>query len=271
LVKTRQKILAVDKSSSFLALVKEIANAEYDVEFQGVNSPEEGMKCLNNGFSPALIWSESKLDDFGSGDKDFLQSCKKISPLSSRILCATNFSENELGSMVREGEIHSYYIKPMMYEVGPILSAIKIGVEFHNVNIIENFLERMESDSFSEPEKIQEEYLNIEAQLGWADGTTRDWIDFEKRNIELNQLSLKTQGVFDLIPATVTSLGLLTNRSDATKIKKQIHSQMGLISGFLAHSKEYLESSMSQAIKADTLIAEVEAEIKKFKDEFLDG
>jgi hypothetical protein len=271
LAKTHQKILAVDKSSSFLALVKEIANAEYDVEFEGVNSPEEGMKYLNNGFSPSLIWSECKLDHFDSDKKEFLKSCQEIAPLSSRILCATNLSENELGSMVRKGEIHSYYIKPMMYEVGPILSAVKIGVEFHNVNIIESFLERMKSYSFSEPDKTQEEYLNIEAKVGWTDGTTRDWIDFEKRNIELNQLSLKTQGVFDLIPATVTSLGLLTDRSDAKEIVKKIHSQMGFISGFLAHSKEYLKNSMSRAIKADTLINEVEAEIKKFKDEFMDG
>jgi hypothetical protein len=147
LLKTSHSILAVDENPAVPELLKVIGDCKYNIEIEYAVSPEMGLerlKCIN---SPSIVWSNSEFINSDIDGRKFLKNCKKISPLSSRIIAGSKLSDKDIEPMIDSGEIHSFYNSPILYMVNPILNSIQIGIEYHKINLLGQFLDGIKIDS----------------------------------------------------------------------------------------------------------------------------
>ncbi len=274
--KATHKILVVDENLSFPKLLKVTGDHEYHIELEEATSPQMGIRLLRNKKPPSIIWSNLKFANSDIDGQMFLKKCRKISPLSSRVLCGTRLSKSKMDSMIRSSAIHSYYANPD-YESIPMLSAIKIGIEFHKIKLFEHFLDRLKLETISNLDKTLIPFLNIKKKTNWKVGLTRDWINFDDRSLELNQLFKLTQTILNKIPTTTSNLANFTNKLEEEKknekkirILGKVRDRMAFIESFLIHSKICLKKSLNHVDETNIKIAETEDKIKRIKYTFLE-
>jgi hypothetical protein len=277
MIKTSQTILAVDENPTTSELLKVIGDCKYNIEIENATSPEIGLERLKRDPLPSIVWSNSEFRNSNIDGRNFLKKCQKISPLSSRIICGSNLSNDVVEAMVSSSEIHSYYNSPLLYEVNPVLSSIQIGIEYHKVNLLKHFLDGLDINSISELEENLTTYSDIKKKTGWVFGLKRNWIDFENRNLELTQLSKNTQSVLKKIAKTNSNLNYFANtlggkkeNEDAIAVLEKVQDRINFIETFLTHSKNHLKNSLAHVAKTNINIANTKDKIKKLKDEFFD-
>lgn len=269
-------MLVVDETPALPELLKVIGDINYDIKLEKANSPNDAIELLKNIASPSVIWSNNEFENSSIDGKNLLKSCSKISPLSSRILFSPNLTKVEMDLMIRSGEIHSYYINPCN-EVNPISSAIKLGIEFHKINLVGNFIDLLDFKPIKNLNKTHKEFLNLEKKIGWVFGGARDWIDIETKRLELNQLARRTQSISNKVPIKTSellkSLATLKKKKDTKKQKeliKQIGHYISFIDDFLIYSKQHLKNSLTHVAKTNINIANTKDKIKRLKDDFFD-
>jgi hypothetical protein len=276
--KTLHSILVVDEKPAFANLIKVMGDLKYDIKLEAASSPEMGIELLKNIDSPSVVWSNNEFANSDMDGKKFLNSCHKISPLSARILCGTSLLKDDMDPMVISSEIQSYYNSPT-YELDPMLISIKIGIEFHKINLLEHFLNGLNNKSFCRTDRTLKAYLNLEEKTCEANELTRDWIDFDNHHLELTQLSKFTQSVLSKIAATTSNLINLSNELAAEKkneyekrilILKKVQSRVDFIESFLTHSKTCLNKSFDHVAQTALLVAENKEIIKKLKNRLAD-
>ncbi len=274
MIKTSHTILSIDENPTVPELLKIVGDCRYNIEIEHAISPETGLehlKCIN---TPSLIWSNNNFANSDIDGREFLKKCKKISPLSSRILCGTKLSENDIAPLINSGEIQSSYISPVLYMVNPILSSIQIGIEHHKINLLEHFLNSLNVNSVTRLKKILTRNSNIEKNIGWMFGLKRDWVDFENRDLELTQLSKRTNSVLKKIPKLSSYLVGVNNalsgiEEEGKATLKKIQDHIVFIEGFLTHSKKHLKNSLNHVTKTNIHITKTKDKIKRLKDEFM--
>ncbi len=123
-------ILTIEENPAFRNLIKVIIGDTTSVEMEEACSPEEGMKLINNNSPYSVIWSGYQFKQSKTNGLEFLKFCRKQSPFSSRILCAGSLDDSEFKSLVRAGDIHSYYSKTNASKViDSVSSVVAIGLE----------------------------------------------------------------------------------------------------------------------------------------------
>jgi hypothetical protein len=275
MLKTSHTILVVDETPSFPELLKVIGDFDYNITIEKANSPDNAIALLKNIPTPSLVWSNNKFKNSKMDGKSLLKYFSQKSPHSSRILCGSSLPKVEMDLMVKAGQIHSYYNNPV-HVVNPISSAIKLGIEFHKMTLLGNFIDRLDTTSNSKLDKADANFLDLEKQIGWEFGETRDWIDNENQSLELQQLSRHTLSVLKKIPTKTLELAQCLSEIKETKaneklieVIKHIEHKLVSIDDFLIRSNNYLKSSNARIAKNNIQIENTNIKIKKLKDEFM--
>jgi len=189
---TSTNILVVDDDSKHCELMQDFLPTLHNVEVDVSPYLNDAIKLIKSRKDPyTIIWSDFNFKISRMNGLDFLGVVSKISPLSSRLLCAAYFPENLMIDCVISGVIQTYIIKPLSAE--PTTSAIKIGIEYHKLNVLEKFIDGFELKSTDELEETIMKLHVIEERVGLKDEGFK--IDFENRKEELNQLFLKNDVV----------------------------------------------------------------------------
>jgi hypothetical protein len=276
MLKTSHTILVVDEAPHYPNLIKAIGNFDYDIKLERAISPNNAIELLNKIASPSLVWSNNEFKSSNIDGKSLLKYFSQNSPLSSRILCGSNLSKVEMDLMVSSGQVHSYFISNSVRVLNPILSRIKLGVEFHKVNLVGDLIDRLDFESIPILNKAHIDFLNFEKKIGWEFQGTRDWVDIKNQSFELEKLSHYTQAVSKKI-STKTSdlsktLATLKGKKDnerQTELIKHIEHKLASIDKFLIHSEKHLKQSLAHVTQTKNQIAKTKDEIKRLKDEFI--
>ncbi|GEM_PF-1947532 len=276
MAKTIHSILVVDDNPAFPGLVKVTGDCNYDIRLEEANSPEIGIKRLKSINPPAIVWSIQNFTNSNIDGKKFLNNCRKISPLSSRILCGSSLSKDEMAPLINTATIHSFY-NSSSYELAPMLTSLTIGIEFHKVNILEYYFSDLNHKSIPHFEEAIKQFSNIDEETGKEDDYTKDWIDFDRHKLELTQLFNFTRSVINQIPIATAKLKnsqktLKKEKKSQEKINtiERIQKRVAYLENYLTHSENSIERRLDLIAKTDVRIAEREEEIKKLKDEFMD-
>lgn len=232
-------------------------------------TPKHGFECIKSkGEDPyQIIWAESS-----EKGETFLDDCCKVSPLSARILSSTSLSEYEMDTMVGEGKIHSHYAKRLNTVVEPILSALGIGLEFHQILILEKFFDYSNFESLENIENTLELCRGIEKKIPNL-SLPRAWIDFDGRDTELDQLSNVTQKVINKIP--LASAGMMTLEYDLIEsqntdvyIVRRIQKHVSIMNDYLVRSKNHIRNTRAMVAKTNLHVSETRDKIKQLKKDF---
>ncbi|MFT4579722.1 MAG: hypothetical protein ACI8PD_002296 [Nitrospinales bacterium] len=135
-------ILIVEQDSGIPGIL-DAAVGNGEIEMVHVDSPVKGLELLYEKRDPfSIIWSAEQFQKSKFNGMDFLKFCNKHSPTSSRILNSNTLPNTELLSLVQSGELHSYFNRnPEVSFVDGMLSAIDIGIEYHKVNLLGEFID----------------------------------------------------------------------------------------------------------------------------------
>ncbi len=256
--------LTVEENPAFRNLIKEIARGKTSTEVEEACSPEEAMKLINNNSPYSVIWSGYQFEKSKTNGLEFLKSCRKQSPLSSRILCSGSFDDSELKSLVKAGGIHSYYSKTNASKViDSVSSVVAIGLENYRINLFDNFLS---INRLTHPVDFDNLLIQLKASLEGSPDNT-NW-ELEDRELELNNLLSHTQSVFDRFPASQLARSGLGKDDRVFECIKHFQNIISYMTEYLARSNTVVENRFTLISETNDRTAKREAKIEQLKAEF---
>jgi CheY-like chemotaxis protein len=268
-----QRFLVVDEDPQFRDLVEEtfIDRDDYDVEIAG--NPEEGLALLKNKEPCSVIFSDSCFYNSDTNGRQFLETCRKISPLSSRVLCSASLAKSDLIPLVATGEITSYINKPSCKI--PISNVAKIGIEHHNIKLLQFSINLIDLQSYEDINNNLTSLDAVDAKVRWKDqGANKQWPDFHEHQAELDRFELHVELVSNAIPMAMARQYIFEERSgqesDQGAFRKKIKDvQMHLnnMDCYLRRSKIVLEKTRDHVANIKAGIAERDEKIKQLKGE----
>jgi hypothetical protein len=267
-------VLAVEESSSYLGLMETILEDEVDVA--RASCPEEGIELIKNSEPFSVIWSGHEFKNSKVNGRDFLKSCRELSPLSGRILNSYSLRESELQSMVNTDEIDSYnHNDHISVVVEPISSAIMIGVQYYHANLIRKLVDlggsHMEPQDFA---KVSSQLLDRLEDIPFKE----EGFDFEGRTLEIDKLFAYQNFLLGKVPLALKQQKEVSDQINAKQgnenIEQLIERNIALISRqkeYLIRSNRIVEQNREKIRKANVHIYRVRKLIKDLKGEFGDG
>ena len=245
----KHRILVIDDEPKHLKLMKDFLPKLHHVDVDVASRPEEAMKLIELREDPyPMIWSDCNFENSKANGIVFLKVVSKVSPLSSRLLCSANFHESEMTSLVEDGAIQTYISKPIIAE--PTTSAIKIGIEYHKVNLFGKFLD-LEIQNFISENHLEEisQKLDTLYEYFWP----VEEIDFAYRHVELNKLLTHIQLVLGKIPIMITRQEYLRcklkeeeGNERELKLLKNCLNKINLLKEYLIQSNKKIIQNLSK-------------------------
>ncbi len=263
-------ILVVEESSTMCGLLDAVSS-DGKIKMIHVDSPEEGIELIENRDPFSVIWSSDDLKK--SNGRDFLKSCNKHSPLSSRILRSNFFSNTELQSMVRSGELQSYLCGTSLISVvDSMLSAIDIGIEHHKINALDEFFDVTDSIREDQLETNLERFNNVIDKF-----TYHSSLDVTNRETELNSLLSLTGKVLNKFPTVLGKQFVLEEKLNwkdkglrVSGVFSNFHLKLKYLERYLRQSYLTIENRIVRIDETYNKISERDKLIQKLKDEFMD-
>ncbi len=246
---SKHRILVIDDEPKHLQLMKEFLPKLHNVEVDVASHPEDAMKLIELRKDPyPVIWSDYNFENSKTNGIVFLKVVSKVSPLSSRLLCSANFHESELTSMVEDGAIQTYISKPINAE--PTTSAIKIAIEYHKVNLFEEFLD-LEIQNFISENHLEEISQKLDTLYEFFGHLEK--VNFVDRRVELNKLLAHIQVVLEKIPTMVTRQEYLNcklkegeGNERELKLLKNCLNKIKLLEDYLIQSNQKIIQNLSK-------------------------
>ena len=263
-------VLAVQADSNLQHLVKSIIESYHDIKVAEASSPTEAEKLIkkNNVFS--VIWSAHHFKSDKTGGMDFLRSCRITSPLSSRVLCSGSLDANDLISMVKAGDIHSYYSTEAFPDIiDSILSSVEIGVEYHKVNICGTLFDTTSSILNG----------NLDVNLAKLESVINELKDepewkYKDRKLEKQLLLFHTKRTLKKAQLWISEQNILLDRKRSKECNKKVVEILGnaqdMIVDLYSHlnqSKLLLQKSVEKSQSVSIKTAEMDQKIQKLKSE----
>ena len=267
---TNPTILIVDDEPKHLKLMKVFIPSVVDgVEIDVADNPEDATKIIEQRKAPyPIIWSDYKFHNSKMDGLAFLQAVSKISPFSSRLLCSASFPEYDMIELVKSGAIHIYACKPLITK--PLKSSIQIGIEYHKVNVMGEFVDVTDYKSTDHLETIL-------GTLGDVDSLIQGQcqLDTENNKEELNQLMAfldVTLKKFQISIAMHWALReeLKEKKGQEENLKKcdDLKYTILKMEGYLTRSKIIIKNNLNHISKTRILTSEMDKKFLKLKDEF---
>lgn len=292
-------VLTVEEDPGFRKLLKQVIGGAVNIQMEEAGSPGEGMKLFNKNHLYSVVWSgyqfkkpkinglsflkpcrkQSPLSSWGeyqfkkpiTNGLEFLKFCRKQSPLSSRILCSGSLDDSALKSLVKTGDIHSYYSKIHTSKViDSISSAVLIGFENYKINIFDNFLS---INSLTQTADLDTLLTRLNTSLdSFPDNI--DW-ELEDRELEKELLIDHIESSLDRSRHSTPISNILIGKDKNEKVdpdfeKKlnEVQDQITYLGLHLFNSKQLLKKSIEKSHAVSLNVAEREAKIKQLKAEF---
>jgi len=265
-------ILVVDDDPNHLNLMKMYLPSFVDnVEVDVAPHPEDAVKIIESKKDPyPIIWSNYNFDNSRMNGLTFLAIAFEVSPLSSRLLCSAQFSEYEMIELVISGAIQTYATKPFIS--GQVSGSIKIGIEYHKVNVLGEFVDVIDFTSVDQLD------ANIK-RAGEVNDIFKGELKLETKNhkAELNNLLVHldtTIKKFQIPIARQVALQIeLEGQKGNEEVLKKINTFQREISSlevYLTRSKIMAQNHFSEVAKIRTLTSKTDKQIQRLKDEFID-
>ena len=236
----------------------------HSVQVQSEGSPETALESIERKTFSLISFDDSS---YKSGDigRQFLKKCRRMSPLSSRILYSSFHSVKKMKALVASGEITSYVPSP--FELDSVLSANAIALEAHKINRMGSLLFTLDFESAEGIDKSLSALNAIVSEAGWDDRSKVSDLEFEDRELELGRLALGAKAVAQTISGARENLALLFEGGDKGAVAKaslkktdQIKRCLDHIYVSLASSKIFLERNhQSPSVTANMAIADTDA------------
>ena len=236
------KVLVVDDDPKHLKLMKVYLPSFVDnVEVDVAPHPEDAVKIIESKKDPyPIIWSDHNFNNSRINGLSFLAMASKLSPLSSRLLCSANFPEYEMIELVRSGALQTYATKPFIS--GQVSDAIKIGIEYHKVNVLGEFIDSFEMQSTDDLEESMMNVGVVQENIGLDDNEFK--IDFKNREEELKQLLIQNEVVarkfsnrFSKPLKIVEGLNRKINNEETIKFMEQVKLRLDEIRNHLLQNE----------------------------------
>lgn len=263
-------VLTVEADSNFQYLVKSILESYDGIKVAEASSPLEAKNLIKKNNIFPVIWSAHHFKSDKTGGMDFLRSCRKTSPLSSRVLCSGSLEAGQLKTMVKVGDIHSYYSTELFPDiVGNILSSIEIGVEYHKVNICGTFFDMTSSILNG----------NLDVNLAKIESVINELKDepewkYKDRELEKQLLLFHTKRILEKAQVWVSDQNILLDRKRSEESNKKVVETLGnaqdMIVNLYSHlnqSKLLLQKSVEKSQSVSIKTTEMDKKLQNLKSE----
>jgi CheY-like chemotaxis protein len=241
-----QKFLVVDEDPQFRDLVEETFVDRDDFDLEIVDNPEEGLALINDEPWFSVICSDYNFSNSNTNGRQFLKTCQEKSPLSSRAICSSFFSNEEYLAMVKKGEVTSYVDKSLNLVSDSFLSSASLGMETYKINLFGHYLHITD---FSSAQRVAESLVQLDRVRGQAEWEEKSAVlefDFEVPMAELDKFLLAAEIVSHQASATINkTTNLLSNESIDINTQEKIKQ----VQGHIHHIGKSLSKSRLNLIK----------------------
>jgi hypothetical protein len=272
LAQGNQKAMFVTDQSLWLTRFKEAYAGRVDIGLNCIENPEQALELATKGGSYPIIFSDYELHDSSLDGIRFLSLCQERLPFSSRILLSSSLSKQRMVSLVEKREVTSYVINSA--DVNSILSATRVGIVSHKVNVIGNFIDAVGTPSFKDLDCDLKSLAEVMEKLKIEEmGTEKQEPFICDRRMEGENLLHDIKLISQAIPlALERQVKLQIEKEKSKKVFEQIDRvqlHLSSMSEFLMQSKKKYEEQDAFIVKSRAKIAETAAEIKRLKGEFI--
>lgn len=265
-------ILVVDDKPRHCELMKELLPSLVDnIEIIVADNPEDATKIIESRINLfPIIWSDYNFNNSKFNGLEFLEVASKISPLSSRLLCSAQFREDEMIEMVKNGAIQTHVSKPLIAK--PTACAIKIGIEYHKVNVWGEFIDLT---NFSSEDQLETNAERFEEINGIFDGESQ--LDTKSHEAELNNYLAHLGTTIKKFPIQIARQSLLLEELKEQKGKAELINKcrvfqykISLLEEYLSKSKILVQNHFDVVSKIWASTSERDKQIQRLRDEFMD-
>jgi response regulator RpfG family c-di-GMP phosphodiesterase len=106
--KEKGTLLIVDDEIALTTVLNHLFSKEYEV--RAVNSGQEALEIINNGFNPHVIIADQRMP--GMSGAEFLAESQKVVPNAVRVILTGYTDVNDIVSSINQGNVYKFITKP---------------------------------------------------------------------------------------------------------------------------------------------------------------